>query len=154
TGDTDGWSERATAVANDAIRLCEEAKDDVGLSRAWRLLAWINGRACRYGAAAEAFERAIDYARRAGDGRQERRASVQYAQVAVLGSTPVDEAIESCQELVQRVEGDRQAGAAVVCVLGQLEAMRGNFDRARALYDEASAALEELGLPVDAATVS
>jgi tetratricopeptide (TPR) repeat protein len=141
-------------VAEQAINLCAQEGDDVGLARAWRVVAWINGRACRYGAAAEAFERAIDHARRAGDVRQERRASVQYVQAAVFGPTPVDEAIVSCQEVVKRVEGDRQAGAVVVCVLGQLEAMRGNFDRARELYGEAFVTLEELGLPVDAATVS
>ena len=89
-----------------------------GASRAWRVLAWINGRACRYGAAAEAFERAIDYARRAGDVRQERRASLQYVQAAVYGPTPVEEAIVTVREVMERVEGDRQAGAVVVSSSG------------------------------------
>jgi len=153
TGETDGWSEHATAVANEAVELCEQEGDDVGLSRAWRALAWINGRACRYGATAQAFERAIEHARSAGDVRQERRASVQYGQVAVYGPTPIKEGIARCKELAVRVEGDRQAGAVIVCVLGQLEAMLGNLDRARELYDEALATFEELALPIDGATV-
>ena len=60
----------------------------------------------------------------------------------------------SCQEVVQRVEGDRQSGAVVVCVLGQLEAMRGDFEHARELYRRALATFEELGLLIDAAGVS
>jgi ATP/maltotriose-dependent transcriptional regulator MalT len=52
------------------------------------------------------------------------------------------------------VAGDRQAEAAVACVLGQLEAMRGRFEPARELCRKALAMFEELGLVVDAATVA
>jgi ATP/maltotriose-dependent transcriptional regulator MalT len=86
--------------------------------------------------------------------RQERRASTQYALIAVYGPTPVEDCIIRCEEVAKRVEGDRQAEAAVVCVLGQLEAMRGDFERARELYRRALATFEELGLPIDAAAVS
>ena len=141
-------------AANNAIKLCEESGDHAGVARAWRVLASINGRACRYGAAAVALEQAIDHARRAGDVRQERRASVQYAQAAVYGPTPVEEGILRCEEIARRAEGDRQAEAVVACLLGQFEAMRGDFERARALYRRALAMFEELGLAVDAATVS
>ena len=67
-GETDGWTGEATAAAEQAIELCEQAGDDVGLARAWRLLAWIHGKACRYGAAADALARATEHAR-AGRGR-------------------------------------------------------------------------------------
>jgi class 3 adenylate cyclase len=154
TGETDGWSEQATAIANDAIARCEEEGDHVGVARAWRVLAWNSLTACRYGAAAEALTNAIEHARRAGDVRQERRASVQYAQAIAWGPSSVEAGIAQCEEIARRVEGDRQAEAVIVCVRGQLEAMRGNFDRARKLYRSALATFEELGLPVDAATVS
>jgi ATP/maltotriose-dependent transcriptional regulator MalT len=153
-GDTDGWTDDATRAAEEAIALCEREGDDVGLARASRVLGWIDGNACRYGAAVAALARAIEHARRAGDLRQERRASTQYALIAVYGPTPVEECIIRCEEVAKRVEGDRQAEAAVVCVLGQLEAMRGDFERARELYRAALATFEELGLPVDAAAVS
>src|SRR5207247_1574925 len=100
------------------------------------------------------LERAIVNARLAGDVRQERRASTQYAAAAVYGPTPVDECIVRCNDVVARVEGDRQAEAAIVCVIGQLEAMRGDFERARELYRRALATFEELGLLIDAAGVS
>jgi class 3 adenylate cyclase/tetratricopeptide (TPR) repeat protein len=153
-GGTEGWTADATRAAEEAIALCEQEGDNVGLARASRVLGWIDGNACRYGAATAALERAIDYARLAGDVRQERRASTQYALMAVYGPTPVEDCIIRCEEVAKRVEGDRQAEAAVVCVLGQLEAMRGDFERARELYRKALATFEELGLPIDAAAVS
>jgi len=153
-GDTDGWTAEATRAAEAAIAVCEQHGDDVGLARAWRVLAWISGKACRYGVVADALERAIEHARSAGDVRQERRASTQYVLAAVYGPTPVEEGILRCEEVAARVQGDRQAEAAVIAVLGQFEALRGNFGRARELCRAALATFEELGLPLDAATVS
>ena len=154
SGESEGWTDQATRAADEAIALCEAEGDEVGLARAWRLVAWSSLNACRYAAAADALERAIDHARRAGDVRQERRASTHYGVAIVCGPTPVDECIGSCEEMASRVAGDRQAEAALVCVLAQLEAMRGSFDRARELYRRALATFEELGLLIDAASVS
>jgi tetratricopeptide (TPR) repeat protein len=153
-GETDGWSDEATRAAEAAIVLCEQEGDDRGVARACRVLAWISQNGGRYGEAVAFLERAIANARRAGDVRQERRASTLYVGAAVYGPTPVDECFLRCNEVVVRVEGDRQAEAAIVCVLGQLEAMRGDFERARELCRRALATFEELGLPIDAATVS
>jgi predicted ATPase len=153
-GETADWTAQATRAAEEAMALCEEHRDDAGLARAWRVLAWINAKACRYGAAAEALERAIERARAAGDIRQERRASTQYVLVSVYGPTPVEDGIRRCEEVAARVVGDRQAEAAALCLLGQLEALRGEFDRGRSLCRQALASFEELSLPVDAATVS
>jgi ATP/maltotriose-dependent transcriptional regulator MalT len=153
-GETEDWTEQATRAAEEAIALCEDEGDEVGLARAWRLIAWSSLNACRYEASAAELGRAIDHARRAGDVRQERRASTQYAAAAVYGPMPVDECIATCEEIAARVAGDRQAEAAVNCVLGQLEAMRGRFEPARELCRRALAMFEELGLVVDAATVT
>jgi predicted ATPase len=153
-GKTEGWTDEATRAAEAAIVLCEQEGDDLGLARACRVLAWISQNGGRYGEAVNFLERAIANARRAGDVRQERRASTQYAAAAVYGPTPVEECIVRCNEVVARVEGDRQAEAAIVCVLGQLEAMRGDFERGRELYRRALATFEELGLLIDAAGVS
>src|SRR3954447_21258633 len=154
SGVTDGWSDEATSAAEAAIVLCEQEGDDLGLARACRVLAWISGKACRYGSAAEALELAVEYARRAGDVRQERRASTQFALVAVYGPTPVEQGIVRCAEVAARVVGDRQAEAAVFAVLGQFEAMRGDYERARELCRDALTTFEELDLRIDAATVS
>ena len=153
SGDSAGWEAAATRAAEDAIELCRRAGDEAGLARAWRLLAWMHGQAGRYEDAARALEQAIECARNAGDVRQERRASTQYALTVVYGPTPVDVGTTRCEEIAERVRGDRQAEAAMLCVLAQLVAMQYEFDRARDLYTRARAMFEELGLRVDASTL-
>jgi len=153
SGDSAGWEAAATRAAEDAIELCRRAGDEAGLARAWRLLAWMHGQAGRYEDAARALEQAIGCARNAGDVRQERRASTQYALTVVYGPTPVDVGTTRCEEIAERVRGDRQAEAAMLCVLAQLAAMQYEFDQARDLYTRARAMFEELGLRVDASTL-
>jgi predicted ATPase/class 3 adenylate cyclase len=153
-GETEDWTEQATRATEEAMLLCEAEGDEVGLARAWRLTAWNSLNAGRFESAAHSLGRAIEHARRAGDVRQERRASTQYAQTVVYGPMPVDECIASCEEIAARVAGDRQAEAAVNCVLGQLEAMRGRFEPARDLCRRALAMFEELGIVVDAGAVA
>ncbi len=84
---------------------------------AWRLLAWAAGTACRFGDAAEANRRAIEHARRAGDVRQERRATAAYAASVSLGPTLVDEAIARCEMAIEAIGGDRQSEGIVLSVL-------------------------------------
>jgi class 3 adenylate cyclase/tetratricopeptide (TPR) repeat protein len=153
SGSAEHWEDHARQAAHEAIELCERAGDDVGLARAWRLLGWISGKASRFEETARALERAIECARRAGDVRQERRASTNYAITVIYGPTPVEEGIVSCEEISRRVRGDRQAEAAMLCLLGQLESMRCAFDRARELYARAREMFEELGLHIDASTL-
>jgi ATP/maltotriose-dependent transcriptional regulator MalT len=58
---------------------------------------------------------------------------------------PVVEAIATCEEVLARAQDDRKVRARAELAIGQLEAMRGNFDRARLLYRRSRASLEELG---------
>jgi class 3 adenylate cyclase/predicted ATPase len=145
------WSDIARTTADEVIMAARKNGDGATLARAYRLLAWVDGKACRYGAAASALGHAIDHARAAGDVRQERRASTAYALTLTLGPTPVAEALERCAEVSERVAGDRQAEAAILCLVAHLEAMRGDFERSRALYTESRRLFEELGLRVEAA---
>jgi class 3 adenylate cyclase len=153
SGETEGWSDQAHATANDVIATARARGDNVTLARAFRLLAWIDGKACRYGGAAASLGQAIEHARAGNDIRQERRASTAYALTSAYGPTPVEEALERCGEVADRVAGDRQAEAAVLCVAAHLEAMRGQFDLARQLCSESRRLFEELGLRVEAASM-
>jgi ATP/maltotriose-dependent transcriptional regulator MalT len=149
------WSDEARATAEKVIVIAAAATipDEATLARAYRLLAWVDGKACRYGAAATALGQASRHARAAGDVWQERRASTAYALTSAYGPTPVDEALERCAEVAERVAGDRQAEAAVLCLAAYLEAMRGAFDLSRTLYDQSRRLFEELGLRVEAASM-
>ena len=151
----DSWSEEeAVRRAELALPVFEAAGDDAGLAQACRLLAWAHGTAGRYGEAAAAAERAIEHARLAGDERQRTHASSQYAVAAVEGPKPVLEAIARCEEILEQVTDDRRSHGTVMGHLGCLEAMRGDFDRARELCSRGRLMLQDIGLSVVAASRS
>jgi class 3 adenylate cyclase/tetratricopeptide (TPR) repeat protein len=153
-GDPASWAEQAVKGATEVLPVFERAGDDVGLAAAYRLLAWAHGTACQFGEVAAAAGRAVEHARRAGDERQRLWAEAQYAMAVVWGPTPVAEAIARCEVIVDQAGGDRRTLGLVKSLLGRLEAMRGDFSRARTLAREARVTLEETGKSVVAASTS
>ena len=154
SGGADDWSDEARAIAEEVVVAANEHGDEASVARAYRLLAWVDGKACRYGAAAESLGKAVEHARAAGDIRQERRAATAYALTSANGPTPVEEALGRCAEVAEGVAGDRQAEALILCVTAHLEAMRGSFDLARDLCTQSQRQLEELGLRVESAAMT
>jgi predicted ATPase/class 3 adenylate cyclase len=137
---------RVQEIAEQAIDAFERLHDDAGLARAWSLLGGVHWFASRWGARAEALERALVHARRAGDRREE---------IIILGGlplslswgvTPIPEAVERCRELLAQAGDNRTLEAKILVVLAELEAGLGNFDEARNLYGRSKSILEELGL--------
>ena len=147
------WHEQVLREAADAIEIFEQAGDEAGLTKAWRLLTWAHGTACRYGDAAQAAQRAFEHACRAGDKRQQSRSATAYPMAALLGPTPVDEAIARTEQLVEQVSGDRSAEALVLGQLAGLRALEGSFDAARSDIARAYAILEDLGLHAEIAGI-
>jgi tetratricopeptide (TPR) repeat protein len=141
-------------AASKAIETFEERGDESGLATAYRLLAWAHGTACHFGQAAEAAEQAVAHARAAGDERQRTRAAASYAIAALHGPTPVAEAIEHCREILEQSGDDHRLNGLVTSLLAPLEAMRGDFDRARTHARTARTTLQELGARVLAASTS
>jgi tetratricopeptide (TPR) repeat protein len=150
----DEWSGQLASDAGDIVEALEQAGDYSGLAAASRLLSIAEHAAGRMVESAEVAERAIEYATLAGDERQRRIAACHYAQVATYGPTPVDAAIERCEEILAHAEGDMRTQGIVSGLLGRLEAMRGNFERARWLYNAGRSVLEEMGQSVAAASTS
>ncbi|MGH2999998.1 MAG: adenylate/guanylate cyclase domain-containing protein, partial [Gaiellaceae bacterium] len=95
---------------------------------------------------ATALERALHHARRAGDRRQQSAIVARLAQALHYGTTPVEAAIERCEQFLGEAEGDRALAAALMSTLGGLNAMRGDFERARSLWADSRSLYEELGL--------
>jgi class 3 adenylate cyclase/tetratricopeptide (TPR) repeat protein len=148
------WADDAVRWGESVLPALERAGDDAGLAAAYRLLAWAHGTVCRFGEVAAAAEQAVRYAERAGDERQRRHAASQYAIAACWGPLPVPEAVARCEDILDRSHGDRRTVGLVTNLLGRLEAMRGNFDRARRLAREARATLEDMGKSVVTASTS
>ena len=128
-----------------AIPILEEASDHVGLARAWRLRSELEIRALHWGARSEALERALDHARQAGDLREEAFIVGGLAQSLYFGPTPVEEAIERCEQFLgDAVKPELEAG--ISSTLAGLHAMRGDFEQARELWATADKLHESLHL--------
>jgi tetratricopeptide (TPR) repeat protein len=120
--------------------------DELGLARAWRLIAfhsWGEGQAA---ASQEAWERSVEHARRAGSRRDELSGLAWLASVAVFGPTPVRDAQRRCDEILEQVKGDLLAETDVLGLTSWLHVFEGRFDEARVLQARRTAVFEELGL--------
>ena len=123
----------------------EAMGNDRALARAFSLLTYVHWTGSRFADAAAAAERTIRHAAAAGDEVTARRFLGSLAISALYGPMPVPEAIATCEEVLGRAGEDRKVKARAELAIGQLEAMRGDFERARLLYRRSRASLEELG---------
>jgi predicted ATPase/class 3 adenylate cyclase len=149
-----GREESMVELVEQEIPGLEAMGDDRALVRAFRLLAYVHGTASRFADAAAATERTIRHATAAGDEVTARRFLGSLAITALYGPMSVPEAIATCEEVLARAGDDRKARALAERAIGQLEAMRGNFERARLLYRQSRASLEEFGYLLHAARTS
>jgi tetratricopeptide (TPR) repeat protein len=145
--------ERAAAavvgVAERAIPVFEEARDDRGLGRAWLNLANVRGAIqCRNREWQEGAARALAYYTDAGWPATACRQDV--AAALYHGPTPVPEAVAGCRHLLEGA--DRAGKAGVMIILAGLEAMRGRGGVGSRLLEDARAVLEDLGLKQTLAT--
>ena len=133
-------------VAEDAAMALEALGDDVGVARARYLmceLAWLQGRSER--GLREARD-ALRFARRAG-GTVELDAGVSViAWALVVNRVPVPDARAECEELLRSVAGRRFAELGVRGFAAVLDAMAGDFERARDQLARSRDGLNDLGL--------
>jgi class 3 adenylate cyclase/tetratricopeptide (TPR) repeat protein len=141
----EGSVEELLAVADEVIPLLEDLGDDLGLAKAWWLKSEVHVNACRWGERAKNLERALEHARKAGDAGEQSTLAALLVQALYYGPTPVEEAIERCEELLTEHPDDRSLRASVTASLAGLRAMQGDFDEARRLQTSARAIYEELG---------
>jgi predicted ATPase/class 3 adenylate cyclase len=150
----EGMEQHFIEKVEEVMPVLESLQYHEGLARAWRLLTLVHGTALRIAAAEETTERAVEQARLAGNRMLEVRYLSMLATCALLGPTPVPEAIMRCQGVLEAAGGDRKTEALTHGFLSQLEAMQGNFDRARELYRQSRAMFEEYGMRLYAALTS
>jgi class 3 adenylate cyclase len=143
--ETSVGTEHARRLADEILPVLEREGDDHGQCRVWSLraqAAWIAG-AVRQADAA--WAQAADCALRAGGERELFGILGWRATAAVLGPTPVADAIRRCEEFRDRVAASPVAVALMVNPLASLHAMRGEFGLAERFVDEANATLHQLG---------
>jgi tetratricopeptide (TPR) repeat protein len=152
SGDRGNWSEDARDLAERAVATLnlEEAHDE--LATAYRVLALAHQHGGRLEEAATAIEQLISHARRAGNERLVARSALGMALSALLGPTPVPQAIAQCESALAGGLGDRQVSSVIQCKLARLRAMNGESETARTQYHSARALLRELGQGVQAAS--
>jgi class 3 adenylate cyclase/tetratricopeptide (TPR) repeat protein len=137
-----------------AIHALQGTGDELGLARAWHLLAFVEWWRGSARAAQEAWERSIACARSSGARREERSGLAWLARVAFRGPMPGAAATARCDEILEQVRGDMKAEALALISVSGVRALAGHFDDARALAIRATSIYEELGLESNAAWAS
>ena len=144
----------ADRIAERAIEVLSELGDEWGLSRAWELLGWLHSNSGHADDAQSANANAAAHARLAGHTAGEMQGLVGVASEATVGRMPVKEALDLCRDTLDRVKGQPWHEAGVQRSRCQLEAMRGDFEEARAAAEQARTAFRDLGIAHSLASVT
>jgi ATP/maltotriose-dependent transcriptional regulator MalT len=143
--ETSAGTEQARLVTDAALPVLAREGDDYGQSRVWLLrgqLAWNTG---RVESADEAWREAAESARRAGDEHELFEVIAWRGLAAALGPTPVDDAIRLCEDFREIVQASVLATTVTLNQLAYLHTMKGDFETADRLLDQAGETLRELG---------
>ena len=143
--DTGAHVRQSLQVADAAQPVLEREGDDHGQCRLWSLrarVAWMVG---RLGEADDAWREAAECARRGGMERDLFHVLGWRATAAVLGPTPVDEAIARCEEIAELVAASAVSVAWTHNALAVVHAMKEELDAAEHHLALANATLRELG---------
>jgi class 3 adenylate cyclase/tetratricopeptide (TPR) repeat protein len=130
--------EELRPLLEESLELFTALGDDAGLADAWWSAMLLEHAALRWSAATAALERMIEHAERIGDRLRVSEASGILLAAYMYGPCPVEDAVAWC-------EAHPSEHAFFLPILGQLEGMRGNFDRARELCRLARDATRERG---------
>ena len=137
--------------AERAIRVFDAVSDELGLARAWGLIANLHYGQGRCAPAEAAWVQSIRHARAADNRREELSGLSCLAAVAVWGPSHRLGALERCERIESQVQGNLEEEAYLLGLLGCLRALEGLFAEARALHRRRAAIFAELGLPLASA---
>jgi class 3 adenylate cyclase/tetratricopeptide (TPR) repeat protein len=122
-----------------------EAGDDEALAVVWMGLVQVEWMPCRYDAAREAAIHAVDHARRSGDRSLLMDAMTIKLATELLGSTSPVEGRPSLDAILAELGREGAIGHVALVHGACLDAMTGDFDRARELIRESVAFAERFG---------
>jgi DNA-binding SARP family transcriptional activator/class 3 adenylate cyclase len=150
--DSSARVEEVLTVAHQAMAVFERLGDAAGLSRALLEVADVHWTRCCIADMERALEQALTHAERAAS--TERTWILRnLAQAAVMGPRRVDDAMQRCNAIFERVSDDALSAGFTQTMLAVLEAMDGRFDRARTLWRESQQRLHDVGRSVSASAL-
>jgi class 3 adenylate cyclase/tetratricopeptide (TPR) repeat protein len=141
-----GWKDAAIATAKKSIATFEAAGDEVGLTQAYLLMAEAYWTESHYGQVERILDSALDHAQKSGSAKEETKILGWLPYVAFWGPTHAEQSLKLCEAVLKLGEGNRMVEGKTILSMAGLEAMRGDFDRARELVARAMGIFEELGL--------
>jgi class 3 adenylate cyclase/tetratricopeptide (TPR) repeat protein len=135
------------AEAGRAIRVLASAGDDLGLAKAWRVLAYAHFAMGASVQAQQATDEAIAAAERAGDERWETRIVGLRCVILFWGPTPLDQVVRYTEQALEtaRRTGVSSLQTSALSVLARAAAMQGRLGEARALIRAAAEIEVDLG---------
>jgi class 3 adenylate cyclase/tetratricopeptide (TPR) repeat protein len=146
--DPEGATNEARQVAEQAIEVFEGMGDELGMSRAWRVLAAANHMWWSLPDSQDAAERALLHARRAGDIRAESESVTWLADAIANGPTPIPEAMDRLEIFLKWAQAHdvRSLERVLVAKLALLHAEAGDFAQGRRMHKQQRRIIEDLGL--------
>jgi class 3 adenylate cyclase/tetratricopeptide (TPR) repeat protein len=147
SGDTDSGA--IARRAETAIGVFEHARDDIGLARAWHVLAEVHNNIGQSSLMGRAAEQSMEYARRAGDGRQFVMSLRLLVGALVYGPTPAQKGLRLVEHHWASAEesGERVAEAVALFGVAAFHAMLEHYDEAWTRLRRSNEICEDLGLP-------
>jgi len=133
------------AIAQRAFAAFGATGDDLGLSRAWRLLGEIHTQRGRIADEEAALETALSHARQAGDVREQVESIFELSFTLTQGPTPIPDGIRRCMETLEQYPGILSIEGWMTHALAHLRVRLGEFDEAIALARRTRQILLETG---------
>jgi len=152
--DPDTAMESAQPTAEDAIAFFEEAGDDLGLARAWWLLAWFHWALGQGATTGAALRRVVEHARLAGSTHHVHGALSYIVLSGIDGPASLDEVRALLREIELEAAGSRVVECWLRFATGAMAGYEGRFDEAREEFARFDATARDLGYNAHAAAAS
>jgi class 3 adenylate cyclase/tetratricopeptide (TPR) repeat protein len=132
-------------VGERSRRVFEKLEDELGLARAWRLIAQAHYLGRRAGPSVDASEQALIHTRKAGDQLEETETVEWMTAALLLGPTPFPEAIARSQRVLETINGQPVVEVMVMMFLANFLASAGRRGEAQELMERGIRLGEERG---------
>jgi len=147
-------AEEAIDFGLEAVRELEQLGDERALAAAWALVAMGENVRGHWQGVESALERVVEHARRSGDRARETEALQLLSAGTYWGPTPLSTGLPRVEAMLRDAGEDKWLESWALRPIAGFYGMQGRLDEARELLARARLILEELGLPLDLATLA